>query len=123
MHPGDVMTVRLTVAGSSDWRYLVIEDPLPAGVEAIQDTTAYPLERRARDRWWSRSRVEYRDSRTVFFQQRFDEGRYEFTYLVKAISSGEFRAVPAQVAPMYVPGVNASSEPQRVTVTLRGIQR
>ena len=42
--PGDVLTVRLTVAGSPEWRYLAIEDPLPAGVEAIQDTTAYPLE-------------------------------------------------------------------------------
>ena len=45
--PGDVLTVRLTVAGSPEWRYLALEDPLPAGVEAIQDTTAYPLEREA----------------------------------------------------------------------------
>ncbi len=43
--PGDVLTVRLTAAGSPEWRYLALEDPLPAGVEAIQDTTAYPLER------------------------------------------------------------------------------
>ncbi len=120
MKPGDVLTVRLTVAGSSDWRYLVIEDPLPAGVEAIQDTTAYPLERPARQGWWWGSRVEYRDSRTVFFQEDFDQGRYEFAYLVKAISSGEFKAVPAQIMPMYVPGIIASSEPQTVTVVLPG---
>ncbi|MFN2444849.1 MAG: hypothetical protein ABR606_04585 [Vicinamibacterales bacterium] len=62
------------------------------------------------------SRVEYRDSRTVFFQQRFERGRYEFNYLVKVTSAGQFRAVPAQAAPMYVPGVAASSEPQLVTV-------
>ncbi len=116
--PGDVLTVRLTVAGAKDWRYLMIEDPLPAGVEAIQDTTAYPMERDDRWRWWWGSQVEYRDNRTVFFQERFDEGRYEFVYLVKAISSGEFRAMPAQVAPMYVPDVAASSEPQTLTVLL-----
>ena len=35
-NPGDVLTVRLTAAGSPEWRYLALEDPLPAGVEAIQ---------------------------------------------------------------------------------------
>ena len=75
----------------------MIEDPLPAGVEAVQDTTAYPMEREDRWRWWWGSQVEYRDNRTVFFQEQFHDGRAEFVYLVKAISSGEFRAVPAQV--------------------------
>jgi uncharacterized protein YfaS (alpha-2-macroglobulin family) len=120
MAPGDVLSVRITVAGSNDWRYLIVEDPLPAGVEAVQDTTAYPMEREDRWRWWWGSQTEYRDNRTVFFQERFDTGRIDFVYLVKAISSGEFRAVPAQVSPMYVPGVSASSEPQTVTVTLPG---
>jgi uncharacterized protein YfaS (alpha-2-macroglobulin family) len=118
-----VLTVRITAAGSNDWRYLVIEDPLPAGVEAIQDTTAYPLEKPARDQWWYGSRVEYRDNKTVFFQETFEGGRYDYTYLVKAISSGQFRAVPAQIMPMYVPGVAASSEPITVTVTVPEGQR
>ena len=115
--PGDVLTVRLTVAGSPEWRYLAIEDPLPAGVEAIQDTTAYPLEREAPDSWWYGSRVEYRDAKTVFFQETFERGRYEYSYLVKVIAPGQFRAIPAQVSPMYVPGVHASSEPQTFTIT------
>jgi uncharacterized protein YfaS (alpha-2-macroglobulin family) len=117
-NPGDVLSVRLTVAGSPEWRYLAIEDPLPAGVEAIQDTTAYPLEREAPESWWYGSRVEYRDSRTVFFQETFDRGRYEFAYLVKVIAPGQFRAIPAEVSPMYVPGVHASSEPQAFTITV-----
>jgi len=114
--PGDVLAVRLTVAGSPDWRYLAIEDPLPAGVEAVPDTTAYPLERPDAIRWWWGSNVEYRDNRTVFFQEQFTGGRAEFVYLVKVISSGAFRAVPAQVAPMYAPGVYAVSEPQAFTI-------
>jgi hypothetical protein len=118
MNPGDVLSVRITIAGSKDWRYLIVEDPLPAGVEAVQDTTAYPMERADRWRWWWGSQVEYRDNRTVFFQERFPDGRAEFVYLVKAISSGEFRAVPAQVSPMYVPNVTASSEPQTVVVAV-----
>jgi uncharacterized protein YfaS (alpha-2-macroglobulin family) len=116
--PGDVLTVRLTAAGSPEWRYLALEDPLPAGVEAIQDTSAYPLERPKPDEWWYGSRVEYRDSRTVFFQESFEQGRYEYAYLVKVIAPGQFRAVPAQISPMYVPGVHASSEPQTFTIAV-----
>jgi uncharacterized protein YfaS (alpha-2-macroglobulin family) len=122
VNPGDVLSVRITIAGSNDWRYLIVEDPLPAGVEAIQDTTAYAMERQDRWRWWWGSQTEYRDNRTVFFQEDFN-GRAEYVYLVKAISSGEFRAVPAQVAPMYVPDVNASSEPLSVIVEVAGSPR
>jgi uncharacterized protein YfaS (alpha-2-macroglobulin family) len=117
--PGDVLAIRLTLAGSRDWRYLVVEDPLPAGVESVQDTTAYPLEA-PNPRWWWGSRVEYRDQRTVFFQAGFDEGRYEYLYLVKVTSAGTFRAAPAQASPMYVPGVAASSEPITLTVAPGG---
>jgi hypothetical protein len=120
VNPGDVLSVRLTVAGSTDWRYLIVEDPLPAGVEAVQDTTAYPMEREDRWRWWWGSQTEYRDNRTVFFQERFENGRVEYVYLVKVISAGDFRAAPAQVAPMYVPDVAASSEPIRLRVTISG---
>ncbi len=116
--PGDVLTVRLTAAGSPEWRYLALEDPLPAGVEAIQDTSAYPLERAPANSWWYGSRVEYRDSRTVFFQESFENGRYEYSYLVKVIAPGQFRAIPAQISPMYVPGVHASSEPQAFTIAV-----
>jgi len=119
--PGDVLTVRITAAGSPEWRYLALEDPLPAGVEAIQDTSAYPLERDAPEVWWYGTRVEYRDSRTVFFQETFESGRYEFAYLVKVISPGQFRAVPAQISPMYVPNVHASSEPQAFTIAAPGL--
>jgi uncharacterized protein YfaS (alpha-2-macroglobulin family) len=121
IQPGDVLTVRLTVAGSTEWRYLLLEDPLPAGVEAVQDTSAYAFE--STPSWWYGSRVEYRDNRTVFFQPDMTEGRYEFVYLVKAISSGQFTAIPAQVTPMYVPDVAASSEPMTLTVAVPGASR
>ena len=72
--PGDVLSVRLTVAGSPEWRYLALEDPLPAGVEAIQDTIAYPMERETANAWWYGSRVEYRDARTCSFRRRSSAG-------------------------------------------------
>jgi uncharacterized protein YfaS (alpha-2-macroglobulin family) len=105
--PGDVLLVRLTVAGAEDWRYLLIEDPLPAGAETIADDSLYPLEKR-RFRPWG-ARQEFRDDRAVFFQDGLPGGRVEFWYLLKVVTPGTFRAMPAQVTPMYVPGVSAST--------------
>jgi alpha-2-macroglobulin len=116
--PGDVILVRLTVAGAEDWRYLLIEDPLPAGAETIADDSLYPLERR-RTRPWG-GRQEFRDDRAVFFQDGLPDGRVEFWYLVKIVTPGTFRAMPAQVTPMYVPGVSASTTAMTVTVTSPG---
>jgi uncharacterized protein YfaS (alpha-2-macroglobulin family) len=113
--PGDLLAVRLVVAGSDDWQYLALEDPLPAGVEAIRDSWSYPLERPGSWRWWSGT-AEYRDSQTTFFLQSLASGRAEFVYLVKVISAGAFRAIPAQVYPMYSAGVYAVSEPQQFTI-------
>ena len=59
----------------------MIEDPIPAGTEPIQNDDLYALEQERRA-WWG-SRREFRDDRVVFFQEGFDAGRYEFTYLLK----------------------------------------
>lgn len=114
--PGDLILVRISVAGAGDWRYLVIEDPLPAGTEAIVNQEAYELENP--EPWWSfgRGRREYRDARVVQFQDRLAGGRIDYGYLVKVVTPGRFRAMPAQVLPMYVPGVWASSTLQSVIV-------
>lgn len=112
--PGDVVLVRLTVAGAADWRYLLIEDPLPAGAETIADDSLYRLEKRRLRPWGGRQ--EFRDDRAVFFQDGLPGGRAEFWYLLKIVTPGTFRAMPAQVTPMYVPGVWASTTPITVTV-------
>jgi hypothetical protein len=117
--PGDILLVRLTAAGSRDWRYLVIDDPIPAGTEAMATTNAYPLERQAPGWWWTGSHREYRDSRVVVFQDRFDRGTYEFQYLLRVVTPGIFTAPPAQIAPMYVPGVSASTGAVTVTIAER----
>jgi uncharacterized protein YfaS (alpha-2-macroglobulin family) len=114
---GDLLLVRVTVAGADDWRYLVIEDPLPAGAEAIANQDAYELEKP--EPWWrfGRGRREYRDTRVVQFQDRLPGGRADYGYLLKVVTPGAFRAMPAQVLPMYVPGVAASTTVQGVTIT------
>jgi hypothetical protein len=112
--PGDLVLVRLTAAGARDWRYLMLEDPIPAGTEQVQRDDLYTLEQGRTD-WWG-SRREFRDSRVVFFQERFDAGRYEYSYLLKVTTPGVFRASPARIAAMYVPGGTASSAAITMTV-------
>ncbi len=112
--PGDLVLVRLTAAGSADWQYVMIEDPVPAGLEAVEDPERIRLERRSPG--WTGSRREYRDARVVQFQERFERGRYEYQYLLKVVTPGTYRAMPAQIAPMYVPGVSASTTTQQVVV-------
>ncbi len=112
--PGDLLLVRVDAAGSNDWRYLVIEDPLPAGTEPIQQLGLYELEKQTE--FWDGSRREYRDDRVVFFQESFTAGHYQFVYLLKVTTPGVFRAMPAQIAAMYVPDATASSDPQTLTV-------
>jgi len=112
--PGDLLLVRLTAAGSTDWRYLMLDDPIPAGTEPIQRDDLYELEKGKTD-WWG-SRREYRDSRVVFFQEDFEAGRYEYTYLLKVIAPGVFRSSPARISAMYVPDGTASSAAGTLTV-------
>jgi uncharacterized protein YfaS (alpha-2-macroglobulin family) len=117
---GDLILVRLTVAGSADWRYLMIEDPLPAGAESIERESVYELERQ-RD-WDYGSQRELRDDRTVYFLDALSGGRHEFSYMLKVTTPGTFSAMPARAAPMYVPDVSASSDVITLTVSGEGVQ-
>jgi uncharacterized protein YfaS (alpha-2-macroglobulin family) len=112
---GDVLSVRLAVAGGGDWRYLLLEDPIPAGTEAMANRASYPLARETR--WARLSHQEFRDQHSAFFIEQLTEGRADIVYLLKVVSAGSFRAVPARVTPMYVPDVHASSEPFTLTVS------
>jgi uncharacterized protein YfaS (alpha-2-macroglobulin family) len=105
--PGDLILVRLVAAGSPDWRYLMLEDPIPAGTEPIEKEALYELEQTRS--WWYGSQREFRDDRTVFFLREFTQGRYEFSYLLRVTTPGVFNAMPARISPMYVPDVSASS--------------
>jgi uncharacterized protein YfaS (alpha-2-macroglobulin family) len=105
-NPGDLILVRLVVAGAKEWRYLMVEDPIPAGTEAVTRPDLLDLARPPK--WTYGSHREYRDDRVALFLDELP-GRSEFAYLLRVTTPGQFRAMPAQVTPMYVPGVHASS--------------
>jgi uncharacterized protein YfaS (alpha-2-macroglobulin family) len=108
VHSGDVIAVRLGVNGSK-WKYLLIEDPIPAGAEFIQNDGLYEFSRR--ESWWGFwfTRREFHDDRAAFFQTYFD-GHQEYVYLLKIVNPGKFRISPASVQPMYQPSIISTTD-------------
>jgi uncharacterized protein YfaS (alpha-2-macroglobulin family) len=115
LHQGDVIAVRLTVTGS-DWRYLLLEDPIPAGTEFVTKDSSYPIHERPS--WWEYffNRRELHDDRVAIFQKHFREGQTRHVYLLRVTNPGLFHVSPARVQPMYQPGHRATTEARTLEV-------
>jgi uncharacterized protein YfaS (alpha-2-macroglobulin family) len=111
---GDVLAVRVTVSGGS-WKYLLIEDPIPAGTEFIERDDLYQVNEKPS--WWRNwySRREFHDNRAAIFQTYFDQQR-EYFYLLKVLNPGQFQISPASVQPMYQPDVLSTTDPSSLEV-------
>ncbi|HEX3748819.1 MAG TPA: MG2 domain-containing protein [Bryobacteraceae bacterium] len=112
---GDILAVRLTMTGS-DWKYVMIEDPIPAGTEFIEHDEQYQL--KSRPPWWEYdfTRRELHDDRLAIFKTYSPQGQEQYFYLLKVINAGIFQVSPARVGPMYQTDVMATSESRRLEV-------
>ncbi|MBK7929016.1 MAG: alpha-2-macroglobulin [Bryobacterales bacterium] len=111
---GDVLASRVTVSGG-EWRYLMIEDPIPSGCENIERDNLYEVPNRPGWWGWGFTRRELRDDRAVYFQTWFD-GQQEFFHLMKVVNAGQFGVSPVRVEPMYQPQKFATSGTANVEV-------
>lgn len=138
---GDYVQVKLTLIAPNDLNYLILEDPLPAGFEAVDTTLKtssaaatgpefqkqlssaqpQPVSENDYDRfykpywtYWAHS--EIRDDRVAMFATHLGRGTYEYTYLMRASVSGQFRALPARAWEMYFPEVFGRSAGNLFTV-------
>jgi len=109
VHVGDIVAVRLTLGGT-EWKYLMAEDPIPAGTEFLANTGLYTLNRKPD--WWADwfTRKEFHDDRAAFFNTDFN-GRREYVYLLKVVNPGRFAVSPASAGPMYEPEKQATTDP------------
>ncbi|HVN53000.1 MAG TPA: Ig-like domain-containing protein [Anaerolineaceae bacterium] len=115
--PGDVLVVRLTVVAPNMLHYLVVNDPLPAGLEAVDPTLktnpqalppdSYDWKRIDQDGWgwWYFSRIEMHDEKVVLSTDLLPAGTYVYTYLVRAATSGTFSVIPPTAEEFYFPEV------------------
>lgn len=128
---GDLVRVTLTLTLPQERRYVAVTDPLPAGFEPVEGwfrTTAADIARQAEgtrdpltyEDWWLRGgfdRTEKYDNRVQLFATRLAEGRHEFSYLVRATTSGTFSAAGTWAEEMYAPAVNGRSS--AVTIVIK----
>jgi uncharacterized protein YfaS (alpha-2-macroglobulin family) len=109
VHVGDIVAVRLALSGT-DWKYLLAEDPIPAGTEFLSETGLYKLNNKPD--WWADwfTRREFHDDRAAFFNTEFSKRR-EYVYLLKVVNPGKFEISPAQAGPMYQSNVQTTTDP------------
>jgi len=114
VHVGDIVAVRLALNGTA-WKYLIAEDPIPAGTEFLPNTGLYTLNNKPD--WWSEifTRKEFHDDRAAFFNTEFGS-RSVYVYLLKVDNPGKFQISPAQAGPMYQPGVQTTTDPATLEV-------
>jgi hypothetical protein len=111
---GDVLAVHEAINGSP-MRYLLLEDPIPAGTEFITNEDSYPIDQRPGGWYGWFTRREFHDDHAAFFASDFT-GRQEIFYLIRVVNPGAFQISPARVRPMYQQGVEATSDALRLQV-------
>jgi uncharacterized protein YfaS (alpha-2-macroglobulin family) len=114
VHVGDIVAVKLAVNGT-DWKYMLTEDPIPAGTEFLPNASLYQLNNKPS--WWVDwyTRREFHDDRAAFFNTDFSTRR-EYVYLLKAVNPGKFVISPAQAGPMYQSNVQTTTDPATLEV-------
>jgi hypothetical protein len=95
--------------------YMAVEDYLPGGLEALNENLSASMYYRSRMgdsyyyeydeyyRWqgYGYNYKEIRADRVVFFITTMEKGKYTYSYIARAATSGTFLALPAQAYAMY----------------------
>ena len=101
---GDLIKVQITVKNASDLDYVLVEDKLPAGLEALNENlNSDSFAPRAQTRYneLGYNRKEVHGDRVTFFVTEMLDGTHTFTYFARATRDGSFVAMPAYVEAMY----------------------
>ncbi|AKT39846.1 Ig-like domain-containing alpha-2-macroglobulin family protein [Chondromyces crocatus] len=124
---GDLVLGEVVVVTPSPRDFVVIDDPLPAGFEAVDarlattagsldvdrgdedryDDEEEDMDARAMRRRYDRSAFirEVRDDRVLFFVDHMSAGMFRYRYLARATTLGKFVLPPTRAEEMYQPEV------------------
>jgi len=123
--------VKLTIVAPHSLHYVVIKDPLPAGLEAIDQSLKTSQQAIEPDPvnfrwdeyaysgwgWWVFDHIELRDERVVLSAESLPAGTYTYSYLVRAGSAGVFRVIPPTAQEFYFPEVYGRGDGMLFTIT------
>jgi len=121
---GDTLVVKLSIVAPTDLYYVLVESPLPAGMEAV-DTSLKTTSQIAEGPefiptepysyyggwgWWWFTHTELRDEKVALFASYLPKGTYEYTYQIRAGLDGTYNVLPARAEQMYFPEVFGRSD-------------
>jgi uncharacterized protein YfaS (alpha-2-macroglobulin family) len=105
---GELVKIKLTVTLPRDGSFIIVEDMLPGGFEALNENLSITSHERT---LWGEPRFawkengynhkEIRADRVSFFFTELSEGRHTVTYLARVHYPGTFNAMPVQAWAMY----------------------
>jgi uncharacterized protein YfaS (alpha-2-macroglobulin family) len=127
---GELVRVKLRITVPNERQFVVIDDALPAGLEAVDlslktvgtlpGAESVGREDDSRRSWYYGSweygywspfdHKEMRDDRVVYFATVLWPGTYYASYVARATTPGTFVRPPAHAEEMYNPGVNGRSD-------------
>lgn len=127
---GATVRVRLTMVADAQRTSVALVDPLPAGLEAVNPalavSTTTPPEEGGDEPipldccwFWGWNWFEHqnlRDDRVEAFTSFLPGGTYEYTYIARATTPGEFVVPPTKAEEMYAPEVFGRSVSDTVVV-------
>ncbi len=135
---GDLVRIDLFVSLPAERYFVVVDDPVPGGLEPVSRELATASEidaakaesdydpkslRGKYSDWrkygasrWSFYHKELRHDSARFYSERLGAGRYYLSYTAQAIAPGLFYAMPARAEEMYDPDVYGRSLPAQLKV-------
>ena len=123
---GTRVRVRLTMVADNRRYHVALTDPLPAGLEIINPALAVSEEvppdpnDPARSTWWWwgtwYDHQNLRDQRAEAFATLLWDGVYNYSYVARATTPGEFIVPPSKAEEMYSPEVFGRSAVDRVII-------
>ncbi|HEX6764350.1 MAG TPA: hypothetical protein VF103_02705, partial [Polyangiaceae bacterium] len=126
---GALVRVRVGMVAQSRRYHVALVDPLPAGFEplnsALATTETIPQDPKEGSTkggtpwWWSRAWYEHqnlRDERVEAFASLLWEGVYDYTYVARATTPGDFVVPPPKAEEMYDPETFGRGASDRVIV-------
>ncbi len=127
---GELILARLTLIAPATLHHVIVEDPLPAGLEAVDQslstspqTIEVPQQYTWEDifwkgwGWWHFDHVQKYDEKVVLSADLLPAGTYIYTYLVRAATIGVFKTLPPTAFEFYFPEVYGRGEGMIFTVT------
>jgi len=120
---GALVRVTLRVQSPTDRHYVVVDDPLPAGLETVSgafDTTDLGLLQAAdtgQDRWWgSFNHTEQQDTRVLLFADFLQRGEHTYRYVARTTTAGDFLHPAVEAEQMYRPEIRGRTATGRLGV-------